>query len=416
MKHKFKHQTLIASIAVAYIGAVATAHAQTTYTYYTGTSNAYLSASHWLVGGTASTKFPGVDANNTSTADGTTTDIAAIGAIGFTATNGFGINFNTSANNGVSTNTGANGSLTLGAFDFLSGLASNLQIGNSSSTLSGVLTLNGGTLNGVANTIISNEGSKNVAFAPSATGTTTTPMTLALGNATGNVIQANGTGTISITTSIANGAGNSIGINGAGTGAVIFSAANTYSGGTTITAGSLLANNITGSGTGAGPVAVNGGLLGGTGTISGAVTVASGATIEGGTGAASGALTLTSPLTLSTGSIIELALGASHSTLATAGATFDPAQKFFFLLAAGATAGTYTNIITGLTSDPGTEGTWVATATDSNFMATFAFNGTNGINLLVTSVPEPTTILGGVLLVGAAGWSQRRRLRAAVLA
>ena len=33
-----------------------------------------------------------------------------------------------------------------------------------------------------------------------------------------------------------------------------------------------------------------------------------------------------------------------------------------------------------------------------------------------TPVPEPSTVLGGILLIGAAGWSQRRRLRALVTA
>ena len=49
---------------------------------------------------------------------------------------------------------------------------------------------------------------------------------------------------------------------------------NTFSGGTTISAGTLKVNNTLGSGTGAGAVAINsGGILGGNGTISGAVTV-----------------------------------------------------------------------------------------------------------------------------------------------
>ena len=30
---------------------------------------------------------------------------------------------------------------------------------------------------------------------------------------------------------------------------------------------------------------------------------------------------------------------------------------------------------------------------------------------LTVAVPEPTTVLGGVLLIGAVGWTQRRRLR-----
>ncbi len=44
--------------------------------------------------------------------------------------------------------------------------------------------------------------------------------------------------------------------------------------------------------------------------------------------------------------------------------------------------------------------------------ATVATAGTDRIdNFIVQSVPEPTTVLGGALLVGATAWSQRRRLR-----
>jgi len=70
--------------------------------------------------------------------------------------------------------------------------------------------------------------------------------------------------------------------------------ANTYSGGTTVSAGKLMVNNATGSGTGAGGVTVNDGTLGGTGTISGLVTVNSGGTLYPGPGTSMGTLTLNS--------------------------------------------------------------------------------------------------------------------------
>ncbi len=80
-----------------------------------------------------------------------------------------------------------------------------------------------------------------------------------------------------------------------------FTNANTYSGGTTINGGTLQINNLGGSGTGSGAVAVNsGGTLGGTGIISGAVTVNSGGGFTSGNPL--GTLTISNNLTLAAGS------------------------------------------------------------------------------------------------------------------
>ena len=77
-----------------------------------------------------------------------------------------------------------------------------------------------------------------------------------------------------------NGSGGSL--SKVGTGTLTLSGASTYTGGTTVSAGALLADNTSGSATGTGSASVAGGTLGGGGTISGAVTV--------GTGSNSGAI------------------------------------------------------------------------------------------------------------------------------
>ena len=90
----------------------------------------------------------------------------------------------------------------------------------------------------------------------------------------------------------------------AGPGTMRLTAASTYSGGTMIATGKLLVNNSTGSGTGGGGVAVNGGILGGTGTIAGAVTVNSLGTVS--PGVFIGTLTLNSPPTFNGTNFIEI--------------------------------------------------------------------------------------------------------------
>src|SRR5207302_5037741 len=98
----------------------------------------------------------------------------------------------------------------------------------------------------------------------------------------------------------------------------------------------------------------SGSVLGGTGTINGSVSIASsGAVLEAGTGSTGQTLTMKGAVTMGSGSIIQLALGASstHSTLAIGAGgsiSFQSLQKFN-IIDLGATAGsTYSCIGTGI--------------------------------------------------------------------
>jgi autotransporter-associated beta strand protein len=110
-----------------------------------------------------------------------------------------------------------------------------------------------------------------------------------LGAATRTFTVGNGTATVDLSVGIPISNG---GLIKAGLGTMRLTAASTYSGGTTISAGPLLVNNTSGSGTGSGAVTVTGGILAGTGSIAGVVTINGGGTISPGTSI--GTLTLNS--------------------------------------------------------------------------------------------------------------------------
>ena len=194
---------------------------------------------------------------------------------------------------------------------------------------------------------------------------------LAPDNTTARGLTINGTSAVTISGVIANNNfGNSVAsplaYNGSNT--LTLSNANTYTGTTSVSSGgTLLINGNQSSATGAVTVTNSGTVLGGSGTIGGAITVNSAAAILGGNGTTGTTLTVASNLTLTSGSIVELALGPSltHSTLARTGGTwsFQTNQQFTFINL-GATTGTYDNIITGLAANPGVS-SW--TITNSGF-------------------------------------------------
>jgi autotransporter-associated beta strand protein len=88
------------------------------------------------------------------------------------------------------------------------------------------------------------------------------------------------------------GGGGSGALSKTGAGTLSLTGANLYTNETTVTQGTLLVSNRTGSGTGTGQVSVNAGTLGGSETIAGPVTVGTGASLTPGAGT-NGQTTLT---------------------------------------------------------------------------------------------------------------------------
>jgi autotransporter-associated beta strand protein len=131
---------------------------------------------------------------------------------------------------------------------------------------------------------------------------------LDLGNGNRTINVGNGPAAVdlSVDVPIINGA-----LTKAGAGTMRLTASNTYTGGTIINAGTLLAGNATGSATGSGAVVVNsGGTLAGTGTISGFVGVNGGTVSPGNTAGSPGILRL-GQLNMNGGGTIAIDLGGT---------------------------------------------------------------------------------------------------------
>jgi len=169
---------------------------------------------------------------------------------------------------GASTYTG--GTTVLGGtLSFLQGTSMGAAPG---SPTPAYITVSGGTLefdNGTGNlTLATNRG---IALGPTS------------GSGTGTISVANASATLTYAGIIADTAGGTGAMAKSGAGTLRLQGANTYSGGTTVSAGTLMVSNSTGSATGSGAVTIaSGGVLRGAGTISGSVTVQSGGELRPG--------------------------------------------------------------------------------------------------------------------------------------
>ena len=197
-----------------------------------------------------------------------------------------------------------------------------------------------------------------------------------------------------------------------GNGTVVISGTgNTYSGSTSVTAGTLLINSAYAASGAAISVSANA-RLGGLATIDRAISVSSGGILQGGDGTTGSTLSVNSNVTLGNGSVISLALGSagSHSTLARLGGswTFDLVDQAFLFTDLGATTGTYRDLLTGLSLDPGVAG-W--TILNEGWEGTFSYSGGN-VSLNLTAVPEPSIVALAGLGLGFLLLRVRRKILA----
>jgi autotransporter-associated beta strand protein len=188
-----------------------------------------------------------------------------------------------------------------------------------------------------------------------------------------------------------------------GTGKLVLSHRNTYTGGTIVSRGKLIVNNIGGSGTGSGPVQVDGGWLGGKGIIAGAVTVGTGS----GSGAvlapgyvhglgSPGALTIQSPLTFNVGATYNVDVNSSNATadeVVANGVSINSGAQFSFAdLESGIlTPGTVFTVINNTAATP-IVGTFSNLPDGSIFTANgntyqVSYQGGDGNDLTLTVVP-----------------------------
>jgi len=150
-----------------------------------------------------------------------------------------GINMNGTTNNGTSNQ-------IVGSIEIISTRSASCFLGNSSSSVNGILTLAGVVVNSVQNVILRNNSAQVLTIQNLANGSTGVTMGLALGNSTDNVVNIDGSGNIAIS-SIISGASKNLTVKGSGSGILILSGANSFTGLTTVTSGTLQLNKTGGT-------------------------------------------------------------------------------------------------------------------------------------------------------------------------
>ena len=205
---------------------------------------------------------------------------------------------------------------------------------------------------------------------------------------------------------------NGLSVTKLGSGATSLVADNLYTGGTTVSAGRLLANNTVGSALGTGPVTVHSGAtLGGAGFVGGLTTIMSDGHLAPGNSI--GTLTFDGGLVLEAGAILDFELGATSDLLRITAGSFDVSDATFNFTALGGYApGSYTLLDwTGAAAGAFTLADFnvgaVSLGSASDY--TLWIDGTK-LMLDAVAIPEPSAAaLFGVGALGFALWRRRRR-------
>ncbi len=229
-----------------------------------------------------------------------------------------------------------------------------------------------------------------------------------------------------IATTLTNDGSGGDGVEKTGDGILTLSEANTYDGGTTVSGGTLLVNNTSGSGVGSGSLTVSNGTLGGDGSIAGATTIGTGSFLSpGATAGVVGDLVFGADLDISGltgdnngGLLFDLAGGGSDQVSLLAGAqlimgTLD-FEDFTFTDLGGLSDGDTITLFDNLELIAGSIGNSQGTI---GSLSAEIFLGDNGNDILLRLQSEPFPIFGGapepsrvlLLLLGAVSVVLRRR-------
>jgi outer membrane autotransporter protein len=193
------------------------------------------------------------------------------------------------------------------------------QIGTGTTVLTGTNSYTGGTTINAGTIIIGNNSALGTGTLAMAAGTTLSWLSgnnYTIGNnitLSGDPNFASPAGTTQTLTGVISDGSSPGVLDLLGPGTLVLTGTNSYTGGTTVDAGSLYVNGDQTAATGATTVQ-SGATLGGTGTVGGNVTIASGGTLApGGVGGAIGTLTINGDLGLTSGSILNYHFGQANT-------------------------------------------------------------------------------------------------------